>query len=118
MHVLLVDDSKAMRMLIARTLRHLSAPIASLSEATDGREALAMARTRRFDLIICDWSMPTMNGLELLHALRREGVRTRFGFVTAVVTPEMRVIAFEAGASFFVSKPFTADAMQSAMQLL
>jgi hypothetical protein len=39
-----------------------------------------------------------------------------FGFVTAVVTPEMRVIAFEAGASFFVSKPFTADAMQSAMQ--
>lgn len=116
MHVLLVDDSKAMRMLIARTLRHLSTPIASLSEATDGREALMLARAKRFDLIICDWNMPKMNGLELLTALRREGSRTRFGFVTSVVTPEMRVIAFAAGAQFFVSKPFTIDAIQSAMQ--
>lgn len=115
MNILIVDDSRAMRLIVARTLRQCSVPITSITEAADGSEALPIAKAKAFDLIICDWNMPTMNGLELLRALREAGVRTRFGFCTSESTPEMRVLGMNAGASFFVTKPFTAESFDAAL---
>ncbi len=116
MNVLIVDDSRAMRMIVARTLRQMSVQVRSITEAGDGTEALPLVAANRYDLIICDWNMPQMNGMELLRELRKSGVDTRFGFCTSEATPEMRVQGMQAGAQFFVTKPFTAESFQFAMK--
>lgn len=116
MNVLIVDDSKAMRMIVARTLRQMSIQVQAITEAADGSEALPLAKANKYDLIICDWNMPQMNGIDFLRELRKAGVRTRFGFCTSEATPDMRVIGMQAGAQFFVTKPFTAETFQTAMK--
>ncbi len=116
MNVLIVDDSKAMRMIVTRTLRQMSITVSSITEAADGSEALPIAKAGKFDLIICDWNMPIMNGIDFLREIRKAGVRTRFGFCTSEATPDMRALGMQAGAQFFVTKPFTADTFQLAMK--
>ncbi|NLA35445.1 MAG: response regulator [Actinobacteria bacterium] len=108
MKILIVDDSKAMRMIVLRQLR--SAGIGSTYlEATNGREALAVLEREAVDLVLSDWNMPEMTGIELIEALAAAGSTVRFGFVTSESTEEMRARAADAGASFLVAKPFTAE---------
>ena len=109
MNVLIVDDSKAMRMIVSRTLRQAGYGDGSLREAADGAEALAAIQSEKPDLVLSDWNMPEMNGIELLRALRAEGSDVRFGFITSESTDEMREQAKAAGAEFLLAKPFTAD---------
>ncbi len=109
MKILIADDSKAMRMIVKRTLKKAGFGDAEIVEASDGAEALEAVERERPDLILCDWNMPNMNGLECLQALRERGDATPFGFVTSESTPEMRELAEKAGAAFLISKPFTAD---------
>jgi two-component system chemotaxis response regulator CheY len=110
MKILIVDDSKAMRMIVRRTLQQAGFDQGhDVSEATNGAEALGAIRTGRPDLVLCDWNMPEMSGIELLTALRAEGVNVKFGFVTSEGTERMRAEAGAAGALFLISKPFTAD---------
>lgn len=115
MDVLIVDDSRAMRMIVARTLRQTTLVVSSVTEAADGAEALPLATARRFDIILTDWNMPRMNGIDLLRALRRAGNDTPIGFCTSEGTAEMRDMAMESGATFFVTKPFTAATLEAAM---
>ena len=61
-------------------------------------------------MVLSDWNMPEMNGIEFLKALRAEGNTTRFGFVTSESTADMKEQAVLAGATFFITKPFTAEA--------
>lgn len=109
MKILIVDDSKAMRMIVSRNLRQAGFGDATLGEAENGTLALAAVRADEPDLVLCDWNMPEMNGIELLHALRADGFETPFGFVTSEGTPAMREQAIAGGASFLIAKPFTAD---------
>ncbi|MFT5525282.1 MAG: two-component system chemotaxis response regulator CheY [Pirellulaceae bacterium] len=106
---LIVDDSEAMRMLIIRALRKAGFEDIQYAEAVDGVEALEMVRKLDPDLIITDWNMPEMDGLELLEKLEDEGLDNPLGFVTSECTQEIRNLAFAAGASFFISKPFSAE---------
>ena len=115
MEFLIVDDSRAMRMILTRVLRKAGYEDSTFREAADGAEGLAAVRDARPDLVLSDWNMPEMSGIELLRALRAEGVDVPFGFVTSESTPEMRETAMAAGASFLVAKPFTADAFQEAL---
>ena len=115
MEFLIVDDSKAMRMIVSRVLRQAGHDGATFREAADGAEGLAAVRESRPDLVLSDWNMPEMDGLAFLRALRAEGIDVPFGFVTSESTPEMRETAITAGASFLVAKPFTADAFQEAL---
>ena len=115
MEFLIVDDSKAMRMIVTRVLRQAGYEGSTFREAADGAEALAAVRESRPDLVLSDWNMPEMNGIDFLRALRAEGIDVPFGFVTSESTPEMRETALAAGASFLVAKPFTADAFQEAL---
>jgi len=108
MKILVVDDSKAMRMIVKRTLKKAGLEGYDVVEASDGVEALSVVKADKPDLILCDWNMPNMSGLELLRVLRNSDNDIPFGFVTSESTPEMRQIAEHAGASFFISKPFTA----------
>lgn len=109
MKILVVDDSKAMRMIVRRCLRQAGFGDADVTEAADGLQGLDAVKSFAPDLILSDWNMPEMNGLEFLQALRAEGNDVRFIFVTSEGTPEMRAKAIEAGANSLLTKPLTAD---------
>jgi two-component system chemotaxis response regulator CheY len=115
MKILIVDDSKAMRMIVRRTLRQAGFGDHAVTEANNGKEALDNVRQSVPDLILSDWNMPEMSGIELLNSLRAEGFSVKFGFVTTERTPEMRARAAEAGASFLIVKPFTPEDFKEAL---
>ena len=113
MRVLVVDDSKAMRMIIKRALRQAELPNLEVVEAENGRRAYdAIKGAGKFDLILCDWNMPVMSGIELLQKLNAERFTVSFGFVTSESTAAMRSQAREAGALFLLTKPFTAGMLK------
>jgi len=107
--ILIADDSRVMRQIVTRTLRQAGFGGHDIVEAADGRQALDLAAAERPDLIIADWNMPELTGVEVLRRLRAAGNGVRFGFVTSECTPEMQEQAREAGAEFFIVKPFTAE---------
>lgn len=116
MKILVVDDSKAMRAIVKRALGSLDRVAgATFVEAADGREALATIQSEGPDLVLSDWNMPEMNGIELLQALNDAGVEVTFGFVTSESTPEMHELAKANGAKFLVSKPFTPESLDRAL---
>ena len=115
MKILIVDDSRAMRLIVMKTLREAGYGGHDLSEAEDGAKALEAIKGDKPDLILCDWNMPNMTGAELLQALSDEGIETTFGFVTTEATQDMKDTATELGASFLISKPFTPESFRAAL---
>lgn len=109
MRVLVVDDSKAMRMIVIRTLRQSGVQIDEIREAEDGAQGLAAVQEWGPDIVLSDWNMPNMTGIEFLTALRESGNTTTFGFVTSESAPSMREQALAAGASFLLVKPFNGE---------
>lgn len=109
MKILIADDSRVMRQIVTRTLRQAGFDGHELVEAADGKEALTKATAEQPDLVISDWNMPEMTGVEVLRSLRASGNDVKFGFVTSECTPEMQQQAEAAGALFFIIKPFTAE---------
>src|SRR3982751_3450540 len=109
MKILIADDSRVMRQIVVRTLRQAGFGDHDLVEAANGREELDMVTAEKPDLILSDWNMPEMNGLELLRQLRASGNDVKFGFVTSESTPQMKDQAAAAGALFFIVKPFSAE---------
>lgn len=118
MNILVVDDSSAMRLMVVRTLRQAGFGGKDVDQAEDGAIALESIRNKRPDLVLADWNMPNMNGIELLEALREEGIDVTFGFITTESTTEVRRRATEAGASFLISKPFTADSFEKVLSTI
>jgi two-component system chemotaxis response regulator CheY len=110
--ILVVDDSKAMRMIVIRNLRQAGFGDATVIEAENGVMGMEKVETDTPDLILCDWNMPEMTGIEFLRALRANGNEIAFGFVTSESTPTMRDQAIAAGAAFLLAKPFSADDFQ------
>lgn len=115
MKLLIVDDSKAMRMIVKKTLRQAGYGDHPVREASNGKEALDVIAEWPPDLVLCDWNMPEMSGIELLRALRAQGVSIKFGFVTSEGTGEMRQTAMDEGALFLIKKPFTPEAFKEAL---
>lgn len=115
MRILIVDDSKAMRMIMKRTLRQAGFGGHAVEEASNGREALDAIRQSAPDVVICDWNMPEMSGIELLEQLSSAGIRTQFGFATSEGTDDVRERARALGAQFFITKPFTPDKFEHAL---
>ena len=95
-------------MIIRRELR-TGIDLYDIVEADCGTIALAAVRAGGVDLILSDWNMPEMTGIEFLRALRAAGNEVKFGFVTSECTPEMMAQADAAGSMFFIVKPFTAE---------
>ena len=107
--VLIVDDSKAMRLIVRRSLRQAGYAELQVDEATNGKEGLEMILKAPPYLVLCDWNMPEMTGIELLTELRSQQNGVRFGFVTTEASPEMRERATAQGALFLIAKPFTPE---------
>jgi two-component system, chemotaxis family, chemotaxis protein CheY len=111
MKCLVVDDSATMRRIVANALKSIG--ITELSEAGDGREALERWDPT-IDLIITDWNMPVMGGLELVRALRArpETAKTPVLMVTTRSVQEDILQAIEAGVSGYLLKPFTPQVLK------
>ena len=109
---LLVDDSRVVRKVASRIVRDLGF---SVSEASDGGEALKMCRESMPDAVILDWNMPVMNGIDFVKALRREdgGKTPRVVFCSIENDAEHIRQALSSGADEFIMKPFDADILES-----
>lgn len=115
MKALVVDDSNVMRKIVIRTLRQAGFAGWDIMEAENGADAYAKIASDDPDLVLSDWNMPVMTGLELLRDLRRGGDMRPFGFVTSEGSTELRATAQQAGASFLVAKPFTPEVFADAL---
>ena len=116
MNILVVDDSPAMRMMVVRTLRQAGFGGNDVKQAEDGAIALEKIRESQPDLVLADWNMPNMTGIELLETLRSEEIDVTFGFITTESTKEMRQRATDAGAQFLIAKPFTVESFEKVLK--
>lgn len=115
MKALLVDDSGVMRKIIARSLNSLW--IDEVVEAADGVEALeAFGDGSGFDLVLTDWNMPNMNGLELVQAIRAAGHKLPIMMVTTETEKEQVVRAIQAGVNDYLVKPFDNEMLTLKLQ--
>jgi two-component system chemotaxis response regulator CheY len=112
MKILIVDDSTAMRMIVKKTLRLAGFENHEIAEAEDGAKAFTSIKASKPDLVLSDWNMPNMTGMQLLEALAKDGIAVTFGFVTTEATQDMRAKALGAGAKFLISKPFTPESFK------
>ena len=115
MKILVADDSRVMRQIVIRTLRQAGYDDHEIVEAEDGADALAKVSSESPDLVLSDWNMPNMTGIELLRALRGAGNGIEFGFVTSEGSDDMQEVAQNAGARFVIVKPFTPEAFEAAL---
>jgi len=104
--ILVVDDFSTMRRIVINILHRLG--YQNIVEAENGADALKKLKDEKFGLVISDWNMPTMTGLELLQAVRGDDSlkETPFLMVTAEGRKENILAAVKAGASNYVVKPF------------
>ena len=111
--ILIVDDYKTMLRIIRNVLRQIG--LVEVDEAGDGAEALAMLRGGDYGLVVSDWNMQPMTGLELLGHVRADAKLARLPFimVTAESKAENIVAAKQAGVSNYVVKPFSAETLRS-----
>jgi two-component system chemotaxis response regulator CheY len=112
MRVLVVDDFPTMRRIVKTLLRQLG--YTNVIEAEDGQAGLAKLRNEKIDLVLLDWNMPKMTGLELLKAIRADDALHHIPVVmiTAEGRKEDVLEAVKAGVNNFVVKPFTAETLE------
>ena len=112
MKILVVDDFSTMRRIIKNLLRDLG--FTNVSEADDGSSALPMLQNGRFELLITDWNMPGMQGLDLLKAIRADDKLKHLPvlMVTAESKRDQIVAAAQAGVNGYIVKPFTAQTLK------
>lgn len=113
MNVLIVDDYKTMLRIINNLLRQLG--FSNIDEATDGTMALDMFGKKKYGLVISDWNMEPMSGLELLKKVRagNDNNSVPFIMVTAESKTENVVAAKQAGVNNYIVKPFNAETLKT-----
>jgi len=114
MKVLLVDDSGTMRTILKRCLKKLG--VEDIVEAEDGRCALAQFEKQAFDVVLCDWNMPHMDGLTLLQEIRRRNAQVPVVMITTEAERGRVVAAIQAGCSDYLVKPFTPEALRQKLE--
>jgi len=112
MNVLVVDDAATMRRIVRSLLRELG--IKNVREAEDGEMALEDLKRQRADLVVSDWAMPKMTGIELLRAIRQDDAlkETPVLMVTAESKKENIMEAVQAGVSNYIVKPFNSKTLE------
>lgn len=116
MKILIVDDFATMRRIVKNILTQLG--YKNVIEADDGTTALDVLKTEKIDLIISDWNMPKMTGLDLLKAVRGDAsmANTPFIMVTAEAQQDNIILAVKAKVSQYIVKPFTAETLAEKLQ--
>lgn len=116
MKIVVVDDSRAMRLLVIRQFRLLGFEGTDFLEAGNGSDAIALVRDSKPDLVVSDWYMPDMTGPDLFRALALEGIRPPFGFITSDTDVRTLVAGLDAGALFLLRKPFTVQELETELR--
>ena len=116
---LVVDDSKTIRIILGRILKELGYEVC---EAGNGKEALKVMESEKaaINLVLADWNMPEMNGLELLKQLRQDPALASLKIIMVTTETELdhMVSALEAGANEYVMKPFTKAILKEKLELV
>lgn len=114
--ILIVDDYKTMLRIIRTLLNQLG--FTNIDEATDGGMAIQKCGEKQYDLIISDWNMEPMSGLDFLKTIRAQDAykTTPFIMITAESKTENVIIAKQAGVSNYIVKPFNADTLKAKLE--
>jgi len=114
MKILVVDDFSTMRRIVRNLLVELGFSGPLIQEADDGENAMVMLKSQPFDMVVTDWNMPNMTGIDLLRAIRAEA--SLKGLPVLMVTAENNrdqiIAAAQAGVNGYIVKPFTAATLQ------
>ncbi|MCC9655038.1 response regulator [Rhodopirellula sp. JC737] len=118
MNVLIVDDSRVIRRMIARIMKSIGYETHEAEHGLEGLERLQ--ELGRVDLILVDWNMPEMNGLEFVKAVRADEQHgaTPMIMVTTESEMERMALAFMAGVNEYIMKPFTEENINSKLEIL
>lgn len=116
MKVLVVDDFATMRRILKSILKQIG--FTNIIEADDGSSALAMLKKDKVDMIMSDWNMPKVTGLDLLKAVRSDESTKDIPFlmVTAEGQKDSVIQAVQAGVSNYIVKPFTAETVKEKLK--
>lgn len=115
--VLVVDDFPTMRRIIKNLLKQIG--FENIDEAEDGVQALGKLRGGSYGLVVSDWNMPNMEGIDLLRNVRQEPLPLKdvpFLMVTAEAEKEKVIEAIKAGVDNYIVKPFTADTLKEKLE--
>ncbi|MCE9596665.1 MAG: response regulator [Spirochaetia bacterium] len=114
--ILLVDDSRAQHALQEKILTTHGIPAAQIRKASHGEEALNCMRTDCPRLMVLDWNMPGMTGLEIVRKVREENKEIAIVMVTSESDQQRFIEALEAGANGYITKPITSNSLWEAVQ--
>jgi two-component system, chemotaxis family, chemotaxis protein CheY len=116
MKVLIVDDFATMRRIIKNILKQIG--FSNIAEAEDGKIAFAQLKEEKFDLVLCDWNMPEMRGIDLLKMVRSDDQLKDLPFVmvTAEAHRDSILDAVKAGVNHYIVKPFTAETIEERLK--
>ena len=114
MKILIVDDSSTMRRIIGNVVMQLGIDKEDFDEAEDGLKAWNMLAGKQYDVILTDWNMPNMNGLELVKRVRKEGDHqsTPIIMITTEGGKGEVITALKAGVNNYIVKPFNAEILK------
>ncbi len=115
--VLVVDDSAVMRKIIKKNIKDAGLVVDEFADAGDGKQALDVVSHDNIDLILVDWNMPNMSGLEFIKTLSSLGLPKKIPIVmvTTEGSDSKKAEAKESGADGYLTKPFTADQIRDAL---
>jgi len=118
--VLVVDDSSVMRQIIKNTLKQLGFGAANISDADNGDAGWKKVKDAVPDLIVSDWNMPKMTGIDLLKQVRSEDALKGIPFliVTSEGNKEKIMEAIQAGVNQYIVKPFNANQLEEKIQAI
>jgi two-component system chemotaxis response regulator CheY len=114
MKILIVDDSSTMRRIIGNVVMQLGFAKEDFEEAEDGLKAWKILSEAHYDVILTDWNMPNMNGLELVKKVRSEGThqKTPIIMITTEGGKSEVIAALKAGVNNYIVKPFNAEVLK------
>lgn len=114
--VLVVDDSAVMRKVIISALTAMNIDPANITQAEDGLQAVKIVQEKEFSIILMDWNMPNMLGIDAVKAIRDLGNKTPVLMVTTEGERENVVKAIQAGANNYLVKPFNSDDLRTKVE--
>ena len=118
MKILIVDDFATMRRIVRNVLKQIG--FTNMAEAENGKAALKVLKKENIDLILCDWNMPEMPGIDLLKAIRSDDELKNIPFVmvTAEAQKDNIIEAVKAGVNSYIVKPFTPETVNEKLNII
>ena len=112
MKILIVDDSSTMRRIIGNVVQQLGVAKDDFDEAEDGVVAWKLFQEKEYDVVLTDWNMPNMNGLELVKTIRTKNKEIPIVMITTEGGKGEVITALKAGVNNYIVKPFSAEVLK------